>query len=124
MCTDQHIPGYVQCADLMAKKGVDQVVCITHTEPATLEELVQKHPQLRHPMVEVLADRTGGFVRLMGLELGDTGTSGPKSQRYAGIVDSGVLLKLNVEKQPSDLKSTDAQSMLSAWEEVYEHPQK
>lgn len=44
--------------------------------------------------VELLADGNGGFVRMMGFELGIAEGSGPKCQRFAGIVDDGVLLKV------------------------------
>mmetsp|Transcript_28814 Transcript_28814/g.73481 ORF Transcript_28814/g.73481 Transcript_28814/m.73481 type:complete len:235 (-) Transcript_28814:447-1151(-) len=123
VCTEQHIPGYVQMADTLAKKGVDKVVCITQDDPVLLEKLVQEKPQLRHPMVELLADRNGGFIRLMGLELGDAAASGPKCQRFAGIVEGGILLKVKVEQQPADLKQTDVKSMVALWDDVYGHLQ-
>ncbi len=44
--------------------------------------------------VKLAADPSGGFIRLLGLELGVGAQSGPKCQRFAGIVDNGVLLKV------------------------------
>ena len=44
--------------------------------------------------VELLADGNGGFIRMMGFELGVGEEQGPKCQRFAGIVDDGVLLKV------------------------------
>jgi len=44
--------------------------------------------------VELLADKNGGFVRMLGFELGITEGTGPKCQRFAGIVDDGILLKV------------------------------
>eukprot|EP00983_Pelagomonas_calceolata_P088050 1157109-Pelagomonas_calceolata.AAC.1 len=46
------------------------------------------------PQVELLADGNGGFVRMLGFELGIAEGSGPKCQRFAGIVDDGILLKV------------------------------
>lgn len=42
--------------------------------------------------VQVLADPNQSFTRMLGLEL--TGAEGPPSQRYAGVVDGGILLRL------------------------------
>lgn len=44
--------------------------------------------------VELLADGNGGFVRMLGFELGVNEGTGPKCQRFAGIVDNGILLKV------------------------------
>lgn len=41
--------------------------------------------------LQVLADRNQSFVRLLGVELGP---EGPPCQRFAGVVDGGILLKL------------------------------
>ena len=46
--------------------------------------------------LELLADRNGGFMRLLGLELADpeSGEKGPKCQRFGAIVEDGILIKL------------------------------
>ncbi len=44
--------------------------------------------------VRLLADRNGGLVRLLGLEIGEPGEQGIKCQRYAAVIEDGVLLKL------------------------------
>jgi peroxiredoxin len=41
----------------------------------------------------VYADRNGSFVRLLGLDLGGPDAS-PKCQRFAAILEDGILLKL------------------------------
>ena len=46
------------------------------------------------PQVQVVADSSGAWTRYLGLELGAPGAPGPRSLRYAAIVDDGVLLKL------------------------------
>lgn len=43
--------------------------------------------------VQLVADPSGAFIRMLGLELG-VGMEGPKCQRFAGIIDDGVLLKV------------------------------
>jgi peroxiredoxin len=58
----------------------------------------------------VLTDKDQGFMRLLGLELGPTG---PQCQRFAGVVDNGILLRLKVEASPGDLKLTHVQNMLA-----------
>lgn len=44
---------------------------------------------------------------------------GPRSQRFAAIIDDGILLKLRVENEPKECKFTDCKSMMELWEETY-----
>ncbi|KXZ42739.1 hypothetical protein GPECTOR_121g440 [Gonium pectorale] len=101
--------------------GVDRVYCVTVDEPANVAALAAKLG-LTDGKVQLLADRNGGLVRLLGLEIGSPeGGPGPKCQRYAAVVEDGVLLKLRVESTPADLKVTDASSMISLWKCIYPH---
>ncbi len=46
--------------------------------------------------IEVLADHNGGFMRLLGMDLvGEPlGDKGIPCQRFAAVVDNGILLRL------------------------------
>lgn len=44
--------------------------------------------------VDLLADKNGGFVRMLGFELGVAEGTGPQCQRFAGIIEDGILLKV------------------------------
>lgn len=64
----------------------------------------------------MLADRDQGFMRLLGLELG---AGGPPCQRFAGVVDGGILLRLKVEAAPGDLKLTTVRAMLDEFKKFF-----
>ena len=64
----------------------------------------------------VLADKDKGFMRLLGLELGPTGAP---CQRFAGVVDNGILLRLKVEGTPGDLQLTTVKSMLDTFKQFF-----
>lgn len=65
----------------------------------------------------VLADKDQCFMRMLGLEMSD---SGPPCQRFAGVVDNGILLRLKVEGTPGDLQLTAVQSMLSEFKQFFD----
>lgn len=45
--------------------------------------------------MEVLADKNGGLMRLLGVEIGTPdSTTEPRCHRFAAIVEDGILLKL------------------------------
>ncbi|KAF5832264.1 peroxiredoxin type II [Dunaliella salina] len=91
---------------------------ILHDEQCALRRIQQSVLRILRLWVELLADGNGGFVRMLGFELGIAEGSGPKCQRFAGIVDDGILLKVRLESTPIELKSTDCKSMLEVWDEV------
>jgi len=49
--------------------------------------------------ITMLADGTGAFTKAMGLELDGSGFGlGSRSQRYAAIINNGVIERLDVEE--------------------------
>jgi peroxiredoxin len=63
--------------------------------------------------VLMLSDGNGEFTAAIGLEMDGSGFGlGTRSQRYAMIVDDGVVSKLNVESGPG-LDVSSAETILS-----------
>jgi peroxiredoxin len=49
----------------------------------------------------MLADGNGDFARAMGLEFDGSGIGlGARSQRYAAVIEDGVITSLEVESKP------------------------
>lgn len=117
VCTEQQLPGYVQSAAALKAAGVDKVVAVTVGDPAEVKQWAAQHGFDKAALLQVLVDRNQSFTRLLGLEL--LGPAGPPSQRYAGVVDGGILLRLKVEQSPADLKVTDAKSMLTTFKAAF-----
>jgi len=58
----------------------------------------------------MLADGNGDFARAMGLEFDGSGIGlGSRSQRYAAVIEDGVITSLDVESKPGvDVSSCQA----------------
>jgi len=64
--------------------------------------------------VQMLADGNGEFTQAVGLDMDGSGYGlGKRSQRYAMIVDNGVVTLLNVEK-PGSFEVSSADAVLQA----------
>ena len=61
-----------------------------------------------------LADGNGDFARALGLTFDLTAARGLgiRSQRYAMIVDNGIVRKLNVETAPGKVDTSSAETLL------------
>jgi peroxiredoxin len=107
-CSDHHLPGFVLRADDLKAKGVDTVACIAVNDPFVMGAWGQV--QNTEGAVTMLADGNGEFTAAMGLEMDGSGFGlGTRSQRYAAIIEDGVVTDLMVESKPGvEVSSADS----------------
>ena len=110
LCSAQHLPGFVSKADEMRKKGVDEVFCLSVNDGWVMDAWGKDRGALGK--LTLIADGSGEFTRAVGLELDATGAGlGVRSQRYAAIVEDGVVKHLAVEK-PMKFEVSSAEAIL------------
>jgi len=126
VCTERHLPGYRAAAEELKRAGVKKVVCVTVADPLRVAEWAAGNgfgPGTGCPGMElqVLADKTGGFVRMLGVEApADKLREGhPPCFRYAAVVDNGILLRIVVERAAADVDVTGVAAMLRTFREAY-----
>ncbi len=111
-CSDHHLPGFVVRADEIRAKGVDTIACVSVNDPFVMGAWGKD--QGVGESVLMLADGNGDFTKAMGLEMdGSSFGLGVRSQRYAAILEDGVVKELFVEPNPG-LAVSSAESVLAA----------
>ena len=107
-CSDHHLPGFVLRADDLRAKGVDTVACLAVNDVFVMGAWGQS--QNTGDSVLMLADGNGEFTAQVDLEMDGRGFGlGTRSQRYAAIVEDGVVTELMVESAPGlDVSSADS----------------
>jgi peroxiredoxin len=112
LCSAQHLPGYVAKAAEIKAKGVDTVACISVNDAFVMGAWGKDRGVGDDVMM--LADGSGDFARAIGLDFdGSKFGMGTRLQRFAAIVEDGVVTVLNVEK-PMKFEVSDADSILAA----------
>jgi len=110
-CSMAHLPGYVVNADAIKAKGVDSIVCLSVNDAFVMDAWGKDKNAENLLMV---ADGNGQFTQAVGLEMDGTGFGlGKRSQRYAMIVENGVVKKLAVEA-PGKFEVSKAEAILAA----------
>ena len=110
-CSASHLPGYVVNADALFAKGVDTIVCLSVNDAFVMGAWGE---QQNADNVLMLADGSADFTKAAGLELDLTPHGmGVRSDRYAMIVDDGVVSVLNREA-PGKFEVSSAEAMLAA----------
>jgi peroxiredoxin len=106
-CSKVHLPGYVQNADALLAKGVDTIACISVNDAWVMDAWGEA--QGVGDKILMLADGNGDFANAMDLVMDGTGGGlGNRSQRYAAVIEDGVITSLEVEPKPGvDVSSCD-----------------
>jgi peroxiredoxin len=111
-CSASHVPGYVVHADEIRARGVDSIICLSVNDAHVMKAWGDQ--QNVEDRITMIADGSAHFTRAVGLELDrDAGGMGIRSQRYAMVVNDGVVELLNVE-EPGEFKISDAETILAS----------
>ena len=112
LCSAQHLPGFIEKADAIKKKGVDTIVCMAVNDAFVMGAWGKDRGA--GDKVLMLADGNGELTKKLGLEM-DVSVAGlgTRSQRFAMIVDDGVVKKLAVEA-PQKFEVSSADAILAA----------
>jgi peroxiredoxin len=111
-CSDHHLPGFVLRTEELKQKGVDKVVCVSVNDAFVMHAWGEN--QNVGSSVVMVADGNGEFTAAMGLTMDGSGFGlGSRSQRYAAILDDGVLTWLAVEPGPG-LNASSVEEVLAA----------
>ncbi|MEQ8860012.1 MAG: peroxiredoxin [Pseudomonadales bacterium] len=110
-CSQAHLPGFVVNADAIKAKGVDSIVCLSVNDAFVMDSWGREKNAEELMMV---GDGNGEFTRKLGLEMDGSGFGlGTRSQRYAMVVEDGVVKKLAVEA-PGKFEVSKAEAILEA----------
>jgi peroxiredoxin len=111
-CSAKHLPGFIERAAEFKAKGVDRIVCLSVNDAFVMGAWGKA--QNAGDKVMLVADGNAEFSNAVGLAFDGSGFGmGTRSQRYAMIVQDGVVKSLFVEK-PMEFKVSGAEAVLAA----------
>src|SRR6478609_11551823 len=110
-CHKNHLPGFLTNATAIKGKGIDTIAVTGVNDVFVMD--AWKKASGADGKVEFLADGSGDFAKALGLtvDLGARGL-GTRSQRYAMVVEDGVVKKLNIEDAPRKADISGAKNLL------------
>jgi len=111
-CSEQHLPGFINHADEILAKGVDEIICVSVNDSFVMKAWGSDRGA--EGKVTMIADGNATLTKALGLDFDGSGIGfGVRSQRYAAIVENGVVTKLAVEK-PGKFEASSAEAILEA----------
>jgi peroxiredoxin len=110
-CSAKHLPGFVENAAALRAKGVTKIVCLAVNDVFVMNAW-GKSAGVGDAIV-MAADGNGDYSRALGLELDARGFGmGMRGQRFALMVEDGVVKQVNVEA-PGEFKVSSAEHVLA-----------
>jgi len=111
-CDAKHLPGYVEAAAELRRKGVGKIVCIAVNDVFVMNAW-GKSSKVGDAIV-MAADGNGDYARALGLELDARGFGmGMRGQRFALVIEDGVVRQVHVEA-PGEFKVSSAKHVLES----------
>jgi glutaredoxin/glutathione-dependent peroxiredoxin len=110
-CHKNHLPGFLTNADKIKGKGIDAIAVTGVNDVFVMD--AWKETTGAAGKIDFLADGSAAFAKAIGLsiDLGERGL-GTRSQRYAMVIDDGVVKTLNIEDAPGKADISGAENLL------------
>ncbi|NQZ98114.1 MAG: peroxiredoxin [Myxococcales bacterium] len=111
-CSNQHLPGFIENADAIRAKGVDDIICMSVNDAFVMD--AWGNDRGAGDKVRLIADGNADLSKALGLDFDGSGIGfGVRAQRFAAIVEDGVVTKLAVE-EPMKFEVSSAEAILDA----------
>ena len=109
-CSAKHLPSFVEKADELKAKGVDEIACTAVNDPFVMAAWARASGA--DGTVTMLADGNGELAEALGLTMdGSKFGMGKRGQRWSALIEDGVVRRLNVE-EPGAYAVSSAEHML------------
>lgn len=109
-CSGKHLPGFVHKAAELEAQGVEAIYCVAVNDKFVMRtwgEATEGCKQAK--ILKLVADGNGDFTRAMQQTLDRTSSRmGLRSQRYAAVIENGVISSLQVDHAGLDKSSADS----------------
>lgn len=110
-CSGKHLPGFVELADQIRAKKVDEIWCLSVNDAMVMAAWGKDHGV--GDKVRMMGDGSAKFTKALGVDQDLTERGfGIRSQRYSMLVDNGVVKIFNLEK-PGQFEVSSAEKILT-----------
>lgn len=110
-CTNAHLPGYLNKADDIKAKGVDEIACLAVNDPFVMK--AWSDALGAEGKVTMLPDGNGQLASALGITFDGAGAGlGTRYKRGVLVVEDGVVKSMELEDAPPNVTVTSAESCL------------
>lgn len=110
-CSVTHLPSFMRTAATFRSKGVDEIICVAVNDPFVLKAWDEATGASKAG-ITLLGDSEGAFTRALGMDFtaAQIGLVG-RSNRYAAVVEDGVVTHVQIDK-PGECNISTGEALL------------
>ena len=110
-CSTKHLPGFMASDNLLSKKNIKKVICISVNDPFVMDAWGKAH-NVQNKILMV-ADYNLDFTKKIGAELDlNKRGLGIRSSRYTMLIEKGNVVKISEEEVAGKCERTAAENFL------------
>ena len=110
-CSKLHLPGFVNNADKIRAKGIQNIFCLSANDPYVMHAWGEINNVGNK--ITMLSDPYLLFTKAIGAEVDRNSKGmGIRSNRYAMIIENLTVVNIQVEKETKECGLTSAESLL------------
>ena len=111
VCSEKHLPGYVNNFEQAQKKGVTKIICISVNDPNVMKAWGEN--QNIGNKIFMAADPYYDFTKLIGAEIDRTEKGlGMRSARYTMLVENNVIKIIKLEEDTGQCEISAAENFI------------
>ena len=111
VCTEKHLPGYVNMYEKYKNKGIDQIICISVNDPFVMNAWGKENNVGKR--ILMMGDPFLNFTKAIGADVDKSARGlGIRSKRYTMLIDDLKVVKLQEEKDTGSCDISAAENFL------------
>ena len=111
-CSKLHLPGFVENADKIKAKGIENIFCLSVNDPYVMNGWGEINNTINK--IKMLSDPYLLFTKAIGAEVDRNAKGmGIRSNRYLMVIENFRVINIHVEKETKECNLTSAESLLN-----------
>jgi peroxiredoxin len=111
VCSEKHLPGYINNFYEAKKKGVTKIVCVSVNDPNVMKAWGEN--QNVKDKIFMAADPFCRFTKLIGAEVDKSEKGlGIRSSRYTMLIEKEIIKKIKEEKETGACEISSAENFI------------
>ncbi len=111
VCSSKHLPGYIDNYDVLRKKGVTKIICISVNDPNVMKAWGDQ--QKVQDKIFMAADPFCEFTKLIGADVDKSSKGlGIRSSRYTMLIENKIVKIIYEEKDTGICEVSAAENFI------------
>lgn len=109
-CSAKHVPSYLERADALVAKGVDEIWCVSVNDAFVMAHWGKDQKALQR--IRFLGDGSAAWAKALGIDADQSARGmGTRMRRFSLLVEDGRVKSVNIE-EPGKFEVSDGATML------------